>query len=372
MGVFSGIGGFELGLSEAGHEVSALCEIDPRARAVLRRRFPDADLTTDVRDLTTVPETDLLALGFPCQDLSQAGRTAGIDGHQSGIVVHILDLLRAAPQKPPWLLIENVPFMLQLDRGRAIDFLVTRLEDAGYHLAYRVVDAQSFGLPQRRRRVVLLASTVGDPREVLMADDCPFRLTPSTFSYGFYWTEGNRGLGWAPDAIPTLKGGSSIGIPSPPAVWLPRRDFAGLIDIRDAERLQGFDAGWTAPADDEGGRNARWRLVGNAVAVPVARWVGRRLARPATRFATSEPHDFSRGWPTAAVGGPTTERRRVAISEHPLDRNYVPLHEFLDESLKPLSARATRGFLSRLSRSSLRVDPAFPRSLEKHLASLLA
>ncbi len=370
MGLFAGIGGFELGMRDAGHRISALCEIDPRACAVLRRRFPEADLTEDVRDLDAFGQVDLLTLGFPCQDLSQAGRTAGLAGERSGIVGHVLNLLETTAHKPPWVLVENVPFMLHLERGRAIDFLVTRLEDAGYHWAYRVVDARSFGLPQRRRRVVLLASTIADPGAVLLGDESELSPAENAFSYGFYWTEGNRGLGWAADAIPTLKGGSSIGIPSPPAVWLPTKDFAGLIRIRDAERLQGFEPDWTAPADDLAGRSARWRLVGNAVAVPVARWIGQRLMCPPTRSASLETRSIARRWPTAAVGGPAIERRCVAISEYPLDIDRVPLHTFLGEPLDPLSASATRGFLSRLSKSSLRVDPAFPASLERHLTAV--
>ena len=97
---------------------------------------------------------------------------------------------------------------------------------------------------------------------------------------GFYWTEGLRGLGWAVDAVPTLKGGSTIGIPSPPAIWNSGDGSITTPDIRDAERLQGFDADWTLPALDVGGvrRGHRWKLVGNAVSVPVARWVGDRLA----------------------------------------------------------------------------------------------
>ena len=99
--------------------------------------------------------------------------------------------------------------MLQLDRGRGMRFLVDELESRGFAWAYRVVDTIAFGLPQRRRRVILLASRTDDPRKVLFADDA--MPADATFSEdvwcGFYWTEGLRGLGWAIDAVPTLKGG---------------------------------------------------------------------------------------------------------------------------------------------------------------------
>ena len=95
--------------------------------------------------------TELLAGGFPCQDLSQAGPTRGIRGERSGLVDEAFRLLRT--HQLPWLLLENVPFMLQLHRGHALDHIVTALEELGYAWAYRVVDSRSMGLPQRRERV---------------------------------------------------------------------------------------------------------------------------------------------------------------------------------------------------------------------------
>ena len=121
-GLFAGIGGIELGLHRAGHESTLLCEIEPGARAVLTRHFPGVPIESDVKRLKGLPDVDVLAAGFPCQDLSQAGRTAGIHGKQSGLVEHVFRLLDARKKKPRWLLIENVPFMLQLDRGKAMRY----------------------------------------------------------------------------------------------------------------------------------------------------------------------------------------------------------------------------------------------------------
>ena len=218
-GLFAGIGGLELGLQRAlGNEVETelLCEWWGPAQAVLRAHFPDVELHPDVRELTSLPSTvNLVTAGFPCTDLSQAGRTAGITGQASGLVRHLFDALRsaAAGRKLPTLLIENVPNMLSLDRGHAMDFLVSELEALGYRWAYRVVDSRFTGVPQRRRRVILLASVDVDPRSVLFADDAGGRDEDalSTDAYGFYWTEGRGGLGWARDAVPTIKGGSTIG-----------------------------------------------------------------------------------------------------------------------------------------------------------------
>ena len=282
VGLFAGIGGIEIGLAAAGHETRLLCEIDAAARVVLAQHSGLKPMRKDVRRMRSLPACDLLAAGFPCQDLSQAGRTAGIEGTNSGLVQSVFRLLRDSRRKPTWLLLENVPFMLQLDRGSAMEYLTTTLEEMGYSWAYRVVDARAFGLPQRRQRVLLLASTTEDPREVLFVGDHqePDWGDPADRACGFYWTEGIRGLGWAVDAVPTLKGGSTIGIPSPPAIRMPDGRIV-LPDIRDAERLQGFDPDWTEPAEVTTRRKgARWKLVGNAVNVPVAQWVGQRLNDP--------------------------------------------------------------------------------------------
>ena len=90
-----------------GHSTELICEIDNRAQAVLSDRFPGIPLVSDIRELTSLPKADLVTAGFPCQDLSQAGRTAGIGGKQSGLVGEVFRLL--APSSPRWLLLENVP-----------------------------------------------------------------------------------------------------------------------------------------------------------------------------------------------------------------------------------------------------------------------
>ena len=237
VGLFAGIGGIEAGLS-ANYDSVLLCEIDDHARAVLAKWFPGLPCEPDVRELKELPRADVCAAGFPCQDLSQAGRTAGITGHNSGLVAHVLELLRG-PDAPTWLLLENVPFMLQLDRGEAMRYLTSSLEELGFRWAYRIVDARAFGLPQRRKRVLLLASRTEDPREVLFhGDEGEPPQDEEADACGFYWTEGSTGLGRAEGAVPTLKGGSGLGIPSPPAIWIRSERLIITPSIEDAERLR--------------------------------------------------------------------------------------------------------------------------------------
>lgn len=369
-GLFAGIGGLERGLMRGGHETLLLCENDAAASEVLRRRI-DSPIHDDVRTLRALPKsTTLVAAGFPCQDLSQAGRTAGIEGARSGLVGEVIRLIER--HRTPWVLLENVPFMLQLSGGRAMNVIASTFEHLGYRWAYRVVDSRAFGLPQRRRRVYFLASLEDDPRAILFADESGARKeirSLGTVACGFYWTEGLKGLGWAADAIPTLKGGSALGIPSPPAIILTDGQV-GTPDIRDAERLQGFPADWTRPAESVARPSARWKLVGNAVTVRAAEWIGRRMAKPGKILPFGESSlDSSKSWPSAAwnIGA---GRVRVEASEWPVDREYQSLEPFLRFPTVPLSAKATTGFLERANRSGLRFEPEFLPTLQAHLAGL--
>jgi DNA (cytosine-5)-methyltransferase 1 len=372
VGLFAGIGGIELGLHLAGHKTELLCEIDEGASVVLGAHFPGIPLVGDIREIDRLPHADLVCAGFPCQDLSQAGRTAGISGRNSGLVGEVFRLLETSD--PEWVLLENVPFMLRLERGRAMTFLTQELAHRGYTWAYRIVDSRSFGLPQRRKRVVLLASRSSDPRPVLFADQGQRRADHAEpeVACGFYWTEGIRGLGWAVDAVPTLKGGSAIGIPSPPAIRLPNSGGIVVPDIRDAERLQGFSADWTLPAVEMGWRKgSRWKLVGNAVSVPVSEWLGSRLAKPLP-WCESRREPVDGAWPSAAWGR-DGEAFAVDASQWPLDDSARPsLLDFLEYDTEPLSERATRGFLARASQSSLRFAPGFLDDVARHLERVSA
>lgn len=369
-GLFAGIGGLEKGLSAAGHSAEILCEIEPAASEVLRSRFRDVPLHPDVRKPLPISSTiDLVAAGFPCQDLSQAGTTKGLSGEQSSLVSHVFALLRK--REVPWVLLENVSFMLHLAKGHAMEYLIGELEKLGYRWAYRVMDTMAFGLPQRRERVYLVASLDADPRRVLFRGD----YVPQNggngkqVANGFYWTEGTRGLGWAVDAVPTLKGGSTVGIPSPPAIWLPDGRIV-TPDIRDAERLQGFPAGWTQPAERVARRSSRWKLVGNAVSVRVAEWIGERLTT-LDGDATLDGMPLPRGlpWPRCAWGEKGS-RYAVPLSTWPVNEPRQHLSDFLRYEPQLLSHRATKGFLDRFRKSSLSKPEGFVVALEHHLRQI--
>ena len=367
-GLFSGIGGFELGLADSGHKTLGLCEILGTAQAVLTAHFGGVPIHSDVTTLERLPHgTELVCAGFPCQDLSQAGQTRGLEGHRSGLVHEVFRLLRDSPA--PWVVLENVPFMLQLQQGAAMREIVGALEELGYRWAYRVVDTYSFGLPQRRERVILVASNCRNPDDVLLADDNPIarpKTALGTVAHGFYWTEGRGGLGWAPDAVPTLKNGSTIGIPSPPAILLSDGRIVKP-ELRDTERLQGFPADWTKPAESVARTSSRWGLVGSAVSVPVAKWLGSHLM-------TAGNYDAGRDRPYPAAGRlpkaarfDGKKRYAVEISTDPLGIPAPSLEGFMRFTPDLLSVKATAGFLGRTRVATLRFADGFIESVERYL-----
>ena len=364
--LFAGVGGFELGFQRAGHTVVGSCELDPSAGQVLAHHFPKVKRHLDIRTLKTLPRgTDTLTAGFPCQDLSQVGVRRGFSGERSGLVREALRLMKTS--QVPYALFENVRFMLHVGRGDAMRYLLSEIEALGYMWAYRVVDTRAFGLPQRRERVLLLASKDADPRPILLGQQGePDGVAKSAgrVSCGFYWTEGRTGLGWVENGVPPLKGNSGFGIPSPPAVV--RRDGSIVIPgIEDAEYLQGLPRGWTRPATDAS-RGVRWRLVNNAVSVPVAQWVAERLCGRVGRF-TDTGAEMPAVFPCAAwnVG---SGRRASSATMFPVRAPYVGIDDAL-EGPSALSLRATSGFLSRLNAGSLRSVEWFKPALSSYIAS---
>ena len=365
-GLYSGIGGFELAFSEAGFETELLVEIDPVAHAVLKTRFPKADVRWDVAELTDLPSgTSIVTAGFPCQNLSMAGDKSGIVGSKSGVVRKMFDLIGRS--RVPIVVIENVYFMLRLNSGEGMRWLVEQFEELGYLWAYRTLDTMGFGLPHRRRRVYFVASRDIDPRSVLFADAAPPSIPPKPdlkFPLGFYWTEGRSGLGLNVDGIPPLKVGSGVGIPSPPAVLFPDGEVL-TPSLEACERLQGFVPGWIAIPSDVDERGAKWRLVGNAVSVPVVRWVAERIKEPgAILFFDRMPIHDGQGWPDAGwnVG---EGRTGVDASDKPISATKQSISSFRDSTWARLSDRALNGFIKRADEGNLRMPKGFLRALQR-------
>lgn len=369
--LFAGIGGFELAFRSIGVETTLMCEIDAVAKHVLSTNIPNVPIVEDVCTLDSIPnDTDILCAGFPCQDLSSVGGKKGLAGTRSSLVKEVFRILRS--QKTEWVVFENVSFMLSLNNGEAIHTIVEELEELGYNWAYRTLDSISF-VPQHRCRVFVIASLHYDPRNVILSDEIKEDIGKVSYTdfkkpIGFYWTEGKYALGMINDGIPTLKAGSTIGIPSPPAIVFPNGEVS-MPDIRDAERLQGFPPDWTLPAQDISKPSIRWRLVGNAVTVDTVAWIARKIICPKVYdYQKDKPLTFTekkRNWPKAAWGI-NGKRFESTVSKFVQDRAAKSLTEFLLFPRKQLSLKATTGFEKRLQNGRMNCPQYFKEAIHQH------
>lgn len=170
--LFSGVGGFDLGCDAAGWDCQWQVEWDAKARSVLARHWPTIPKYEDVRDMNghDLAPVDVITFGFPCQDLSVAGKRAGLNGERSGLFFEAIRIIREMREAtdgtyPRVTVAENVLGLLNADKGDAMGRCLDALAEVGaLGIEWRVLDAQFFGVPQRRRRVFLVA--VFDPRAV--------------------------------------------------------------------------------------------------------------------------------------------------------------------------------------------------------------
>ncbi len=348
--LFSGIGGLDAGLARAGFRHAFLCESDPWRRDILAARFPGVPIYEDVRDVVGgVPDAqraggvqagmegsavqptsrecselprdvDLIAGGFPCQDVSVAGRRAGLAGSRSGLFHEFARI--AESLRPRWLLVENVPGLLSSNGGRDFGVVLGTLADLGYGLAWRIVDSRYFGVPQRRRRVFILGALAGrDPRAA--AERCGEILAVGSRCKRHPATRGEAGQ----DVAVASANGAGDGRPHyyvedfedgtltsstgridrhPLTVAAPLEATDDLVSIPlaasnangtghapderqyvvqsgvrrltpiECERLQSLPDNWTAPTGSEPD-SRRYAALGDAVTASVGEWIGRRI-----------------------------------------------------------------------------------------------
>ncbi len=381
--LFSGIGGFDLGLERAGMTCAWQVEYDRACRSVLERHWPTVERYDDVRTVGAgLARVDLVCGGFPCQDVSVAGQREGLAGERSGLWFEFRRVLEVT--RPEWVLVENVPGLLSSHHGSDFATVVRGLVELGYGVAWRVLDAQFAGLAQRRDRVFIVgslgngraASVLLEPSSVRW--DPPPRRAPrqgpaAPLAGGSPGSGGYRNDADSTDGLiafdttqitsktnrcqpaagdpchplsanahapaialalqdedrVTNNGGNSGRPPNVMAVALRGRDGGNMIELGDdvafalrvceggssapmaiadpisasegrtythegngfrlhnvvevvrrlmpleCERLQGFPDGWTSGQKDA----PRYRQLGNAVAVPVAEWIGRRMVK---------------------------------------------------------------------------------------------
>jgi DNA (cytosine-5)-methyltransferase 1 len=261
--LFSGIGGFSLGLERAGMRTAWFAETDPFASAVLRKHWPEVPNHGDVRSIRAgaVERVDVLCGGFPCQDISVAGSGAGLDGERSGLwreYARIIGELR-----PRYVIVENVAALL----GRGLDRVLGDLSALGYDAEWHVIPAAAVGAPHRRDRVWIIA-TDADRRQRDESTD-EVRAGRNAADYGgavatdatLERVEGRR-----PDRIEVAF--------TPALARLLGRDDAGAFwsDGAAESPLRGVDDG-IPPRLDRG----RLACLGNAVVPQIVEMIGRGI-----------------------------------------------------------------------------------------------
>lgn len=346
---FSGIGGLE-----ASTPPELFCEADSSAASVLEAQYPDKEVWPDVQTLEP-PQVDVVAGGWPCQDLSIAGLQEGLKGLRSGLLLDMLSVARDAGAHT--IVAENVPNLLRLRRGEEFGASLAAFAEYGYpYVAWRLMNARAFGLPQHRARVLMIASKAEDVALTLFRplDPLPRVSTASSNkdkAAGFYWTAGTHSINYSRGYVPTIKVGSSLGIVSAPAVH-----FDGIvrkISPSEALRLQGFELG----VDLFPSRSAAYRAAGNAVPKPIGRWVLDGLTKTSGELEGSWLAQQTELWQTSGHSGryPRAgmyERGRVRARKLEKHRRATDLIRYLDQDdPSRLSARASSGLLRRLERS---------------------
>lgn len=282
---FSGIGGIDLGLEKAGMEVVFQCEILPFGQRILRKHWPDVKLTEDITRVKgkDVPDVEVFAGGFPCQDLSLAnqGKRKGLEGERSGLFYKYAELIKE--KRPRWVFIENVPGLLNSAKGEDFKVVLSTLDELGYGVAWRVLDAKYFGTPQRRRRTYIVASlgTIGAAEVLFECGTNPITYNESNRARNFI-ASGNdeslpeanvfsvqhAGIGRRASAGPQGKGYRNDG----ETYTLDSRGSADAVCKTDAPFRMRSSSGFSKGLDSN-----RWRAIGNAVCVPVIEWIAKRI-----------------------------------------------------------------------------------------------
>lgn len=283
---FAGIGGFDLGLEQAGMKIVFQCEINKFCQLVIKKHWPDVPLHNDIAKVVAenIPnDAQVWCGGFPCQDLSLAnqGKRKGLDGERSGLFYKYAELI--ADKMPRWVIIENVPGLLNSHHGKDFQVLLHKLDELGYGVSWRVFDAKYFGTPQRRRRVYIVASLGNLRSSQVLFEKWPLEvvhraglgkkeISAQEFRRGHHQTNcyaiQHASIGRKPSAGPQAKGYRNDG----ETYTLDSRGSADVVcKTVNAFRVRGV-AGVSEKVDGN-----RYRAIGNAVCVSVVKWLGQRI-----------------------------------------------------------------------------------------------
>jgi DNA (cytosine-5)-methyltransferase 1 len=298
--VCSGIEAATVAWHSLGWQPGWFSEIEKFPSAVLTHHYPTVPNYGDMTQHREWPNEpiNLLVGGTPCQSFSVAGLRKGLDDPRGNLMLTYGAIARQ--YRPTWLVWENVPGVLSSNRGKDFGAFLGMLAELGYGFAYRILDAQYFGVAQRRRRVFVIghlgnwqrAAAVLFERESLSGNPAPSREKGEETAK---WVTAGVGKRYDPktETLPVAfdwqSGGDARGLDPKETAMLQRNQVpavATATQVRrltpvECERLQGFPDGYTnipwrnKPDSPDG---PRYKALGNSMAVPVMHWIGKRIS----------------------------------------------------------------------------------------------
>jgi len=286
--LFAGIGGFSLGLERTGgFRTAAFCEIDKKAQLVLRKHWPNTPIFDDVTTLTKglLDERgisiDVITGGFPCQDLSTAGRGAGLEGERSGLWFQFHRLIKEI--QPRYAIIENVSAL----RSRGLEVVLGGLAEIGYDAEWHCIPASAIGAPHRRDRIWIVAYPRGQRRASLRGK------CPTATGKGFGWADDGAGSGSDAEREESLRSAreDTGALANAPGIGLPgQRQLVEpvyptpLVNGQAIEPIYGRVASQWAVEPDVGrvahgipNRVDRLKQLGNAVVPQIPQLIGETI-----------------------------------------------------------------------------------------------
>ncbi len=282
--LFSGIGGFSLGLERAGMRTVAFCEIDPFCRRVLARHWPEVPCYDDIRTLSAYRlradgiSINAICGGFPCQDISLAGNGAGLEGERSGLwreYARIIGELR-----PDFVIVENVAALL----ARGLDRVLADLAALGYDAEWHCIPAFAVGAPHRRDRVWIIAYARSEQHEggrPSIGGKIATELSKATMAYadrgrGSAWKQAAEAMGHGDSVSPDGGDVSDANSPRLPIAWSQSSGENG----KQGWRMPSAGDWWAAEPDvgrvahGIPGRVDRLRQLGNSVVPQIPEIIG--------------------------------------------------------------------------------------------------
>jgi DNA (cytosine-5)-methyltransferase 1 len=273
--MFAGCGGGDLGLTQAGWKCVWSNEIDKNACKIYRKNFGENELVErDIRDISTkqIPDFNLLIGGFPCQSFSLAGKRKGTTENRGTLFTQIVRV--ASAKRPKLLLLENVKGLLSSDDGRDFAKIIRVLGNLGYILEWQVLNSKYFGVPQNRERVFIIGHLgTESSRQIFPIGESKQEIytKPKVILEGKIYPCGRSSMSqrvFDKNGPCTALTTQQRGIPK-----IEEDKGIRILTPLECERLQGFPDNWSEGISD----NLRYKMLGNAMTVPVIKYLGHLL-----------------------------------------------------------------------------------------------